>query len=101
MIQKLQILIQLKTDLSTKKKTEITALELKRINSEIDAIDDIISDLRKLETLKKKPYELMEKLVLRGCFRGKESSDGRNYSMAKTTFNEITHLHYEDEVDKQ
>lgn len=40
----------------------------------------------------------MELLAVRGCLRGLESKSGRNYAIARQTFNEVFGIEYEDYV---
>jgi hypothetical protein len=47
----------------------------------------------------KEVTELFKLLVVRGCFRGVESSEGRNYKIAIQTLKEQTNIDYEDVVD--
>jgi len=64
----------------------------------IDQFLVLLGDMEINKTMKL--VEMFKLLTVRGCFRGVESKEGRNYEVAKNTFKQVFDIDYEEEVDK-
>lgn len=64
----------------------------------IDKFLVLLDDMKINQTLKL--MDLFKSLVVRGCFRGEESKENRNYNVATNTLKEVFGVDYESELDK-